>query len=226
LTRARGIVRGVYEAVLFDVAGTLAIPEEREAWARAAGADVALAEELERVGRPGGPYPASVPDALADTYNNRDTSPERHRAAYEGLLTTVVDAARAQALYERILIPEGWVAYPDAAPTLRALKERGIATAAVSNVGFDLRPVLAGLGLLEYLDVVVLSYEVGAVKPDPDIFFMACDALGAEPERALMVGDSREADGGAMDAGLGFLHLPMTPPGAPHGLQTVLDALS
>jgi HAD superfamily hydrolase (TIGR01509 family) len=219
-------VRGVYEAVLFDVAGTLAIPETREAWVRAVGADVALAEALERVGRPGGPYPASVPEELSETYNNRDVSPELHRAAYTGLLATVVEEPLARALYERILVPQGWSAYPDAAPTLRALKQRGIATAAVSNVGFDLRPVLAGLGLLEDMDVVVLSYEIGAVKPDPDVFHMACDALGAEPERALMVGDHREADGGAMDAGLGFLHLPMTPPGAPHGLAAVLDAVS
>lgn len=216
----------MYEAVLFDVAGTLAIPEEREAWVRAAGVEVALAAELERVGRPGGPYPVSVPEVLAETYNNRDASPELHREAYTGLLATVVEAPLARALYERILEPGGWSAYPDAVPTLRALKERGIATAAVSNVGFDLRPVLAGLGLLECLDAVVLSFEVGAVKPDPDIFHMACDALGVEPEKTLMVGDHREADGGAMDAGLGFLHLPMTPPGTPHGLDVVLDAVS
>jgi HAD superfamily hydrolase (TIGR01509 family) len=218
-------VRGVYEAVLFDVAGTLAIPEDREAWVRAVGVDVALATELERVGRPGGPYPDSVPEALAEAYNNRDLSPEQHRVAYTGLLATVVGEPLARALYERILTPGGWSAYPDAAPTLRALKERGIATAAVSNVGFDLRPVLAGLGLLEDLDVVVLSYEIGVAKPDPDVFYMACDALGVEPEKCLMVGDHRGADGGAMDAGLGFLHLPMTPPGAPHGLSTVLEAV-
>jgi HAD superfamily hydrolase (TIGR01509 family) len=216
-------VRGVYEAVLFDVAGTLAIPEARDAWVRAAGVDPAHAEELERVGRPGGPYPSSVPAVLTDTYNNRDASPELHRAAYTGLLGTVVDAPLASALYERILSPDGWSAYPDAAPTLQALKARGIAIAAVSNVGFDLRPVLAGLGLLEHLDVVVLSYEIGAVKPDPDVFHMACDALGVEPEQTLMVGDHPEADGGAADAGLGVLILPMTPPGAPHGLSAVLD---
>lgn len=224
-------MRGVYEAVLFDVAGTLAIPEEREAWVRAAAetAGVAvddassLAAELESVGRPGGPYPDVVPAALAQTYNNRDASPELHREAYAGLLSTVVAQPLAAALYQRILSPDGWAAYPDAAPTLRALKARGIATAAVSNVGFDLRPVLEGLGLLELLDAVVLSYEIGVVKPDPDVFHMACDALGVEPERTLMVGDHPEADGGAADAGLGVLILPMSPPGADHGLAAVLD---
>jgi HAD superfamily hydrolase (TIGR01509 family) len=222
---------GGIEAVLFDVAGTLAIPEDREAWVAGAAAEVgvavgdvaALAAELERVGRPGGPYPDAVPDALVEAYDNRDRSPERHRAAYAGLLATRAAAPLATALYERILRPDGWEAYPDAAPTLLALRERGIATAAVSNVGFDLRPVLDGLGLLALLDAVVLSYEVGAVKPDPAIFRAACGALGVEPHRALMVGDHPEADGGAADAGLGTLLIEMSPPGAPHGLGAVLD---
>jgi HAD superfamily hydrolase (TIGR01509 family) len=213
----------VYEAVLFDVAGTLAIPEERETWVRACGVEAALAAELERVGRPGGPYPDAVPPELLDTYNNRDASPELHRAAYSGLLATVVAEPLAATLYERILSADGWSAYPDALPVLRALKERGVATAAVSNVGFDLRPVLDGLGLLSFLDAVVLSYEIGVVKPDPDVFHMACDALGVEPEQTLMVGDHPEADGGAADAGLGVLILPMSEPGAPHGLGAVLD---
>jgi HAD superfamily hydrolase (TIGR01509 family) len=218
-------VRGVYEAVLFDVAGTLVIPEERDVWVRACGVDVALAEELERVGRPGGPYPVSVPAPLSEAYNNRDGSPEVHREAYAGLLATVVEPDAAGRLYERILSPDGWSAYPDAVPTLTALKARGVATAAVSNVGFDLRPVLDGHGLLSLLDAVVLSYEVGATKPDPDVFHMACDALGVEPEQTLMVGDHPEADGGAADAGLGVLILPMSAAGAPHGLARVLDAL-
>src|SRR4051794_37024896 len=166
------------DAVLFDMAGTLAVPEHRDAWMAGAAATAgvacddpsALAERLERVGRPGGPYPATVPVALAESYNNRDSGPDAHRAGYVGLLGTVADDALATALYERILRPEGWVAYPDAAPTLRALRDRGVRVAAVSNVGFDLRPVLDGLGLLAPLHAVVLSYEVGAIKPRPEIF--------------------------------------------------------
>jgi HAD superfamily hydrolase (TIGR01549 family) len=216
-------VRGVYEAVLFDVAGTLVIPEERGAWVRACGVDLALAEELERVGRPGGPYPVGVPVHLSEVYGDRDSSPEAHREAYAGLLGTVVAADVAGRLYERILAPEGWSVYPDAVPTLSALKAKGVVMGAVSNVGFDLRPVLEGHGLLSFLDAVVLSYEVGVTKPDPDVFHMACDALGVEPEQTLMVGDHPEADGGAAEAGLGVLILPMSPAGAPHGLSAVLD---
>ena len=132
----------------------------------------------------------------------------------------------AVALYERILVPDGWVAYADAAATLRALRSAGLPVAAVSNVGFDLRPVLDGLGLLELLDAVVLSCEVGATKPDPRIFAAACAALGADPAQTLMVGDHLEADGGASAAGLRTLILPMTPPGGVHGLAAVLDAVA
>jgi HAD superfamily hydrolase (TIGR01509 family) len=218
------------KAVLFDVAGTLAMPEARDTWLAGAAAEIgaavadpaALAAELERVGRPGGPYPATVPEVLAESYEKRDRAPDAHRAAYVGLLSSVSDDALATALYERILRSEGWSAYPDAAPTLAALRMRGIATAAVSNVGFDLRPVLDGLGLLGLLDAVVLSYEVGAVKPQAAIFLAACDALGVGPAEALMVGDHSAADGGAADAGLRTLLLPMSPAGAPHGLRAVL----
>jgi HAD superfamily hydrolase (TIGR01509 family) len=215
-------------AVLFDVAGTLAMPEDRDRWLlRGAGLrDPALAARLEAVGRPGGPYPEAVPDAVAAAYAGRDTSPAAHRAGYVGLLATACDRAMAVALYERILVPDGWVAYADAAATLRALRSAGLPVAAVSNVGFDLRPVLDGLGLLELLDAVVLSCEVEATKPDPRIFAAACAALGADPAQTLMVGDHPEADGGASAAGLRTLILPMTPPGGVHGLAAVLDAVA
>jgi HAD superfamily hydrolase (TIGR01549 family) len=214
-------------AVLFDVAGTLAMPEDRARWLlRGAGLrDPALAARLEAVGRPGGPYPADVPEEVAVAYAARDTSPAAHRAGYVGLLATACDRAVAEGLYARILVADGWVAYADAAPVLGALRERGLRVGAVSNVGFDLRPVLDGLGLLALLEAVVLSYEVGAVKPDPRIFRAACAALAVAPEDTLMVGDHAEADGGAAAVGMRTLILPMTPPGSVHGLRAVLDAL-
>jgi HAD superfamily hydrolase (TIGR01509 family) len=222
-------------AVLFDVAGTLAMPEARDAWLSGAAASIGvdvggdraarrLAAELEVAGRPGGPYPSHVPEVVAADYDARDRDPAAHRAGYVGLLSTVAlpDPRLATALYERILRPGGWTVYPDAVPTLAALRARGIRTAVVSNVGFDLRPVLDGLGLLVHLDAVVLSCEAGAIKPDPAIFVAACTALDVTPTDALMVGDHAAADGGAADAGIRTLLLPMSPAGEDHGLATVL----
>jgi putative hydrolase of the HAD superfamily len=42
------------------------------------------------------------------------------------------------------------------------------------------------------------------------------------PAEALMVGDHAAADGGAADAGIRTLLIPMSPAGAQHGLSAVL----
>ena len=44
-------------------------------------------------------------------------------------------------------------------------------------------------GLDGHLDAVVLSCEVGLVKPDPAIFALALRRLGGEPARAVLVDD-------------------------------------
>jgi hypothetical protein len=43
-------------------------------------------------------------------------------------------------------------------------------------------------------DAVILSYEVGLVKPDPAIFRLVCDRLGFRPAEILFVGDTPSAD--------------------------------
>jgi putative hydrolase of the HAD superfamily len=45
-------------------------------------------------------------------------------------------------------------------------------------------------------------------KPAPDLFWRACADLGVEPARALMVGDTAAADGGAAAIGMPVLLLP------------------
>jgi HAD superfamily hydrolase (TIGR01509 family) len=124
-----------------------------------------------------------------------------------------------QALYEVML--EVWLPYDDAVPTLRGLKARGIKTALVSNVGADIRPVIERAGLDGLLDAVVLSYEVGSVKPAAAIFERALAALEVKPANALMVGDNWTDDSGAARLGIRTLLLPRTT-GASHGLEVVL----
>ncbi|MDT5103612.1 MAG: hypothetical protein QOI25_1125 [Mycobacterium sp.] len=50
----------------------------------------------------------------------------------------------------------------------------------------------------------MLSFEVGAVKPQPEIFHTALSRLGVDAADALMVGDSEEADGAARAVGCAF----------------------
>jgi HAD superfamily hydrolase (TIGR01509 family) len=232
-TRA-GASRRPVEAVLFDFHGTLAQVEQAHDWVTAAAAScgvtlermraTALADRLLTAGRAGGPLPARVPPGLAELWADRDLYEHAHRAAYTGLAETVdagIDGF-AEALYERVLVPDGWVPYPDTGPVLTALRDAGIKVAVVSNIGFDLRGHFAAWGLDGLVDAYALSYEVGRCKPDPGIFLRACGMLRVDPERTLMVGDT-PADAGAVAAGCGVLVLPAAGPGRPSGLGAVLD---
>jgi HAD superfamily hydrolase (TIGR01509 family) len=221
-------------AVLFDFHGTLAQVEEPTEWvvkaAAACGVDLAsadpsgLAKALVAAGRAGGPFPADVPPHLAGLWSRRDLSAQAHRDCYTALAATVrcdIDGFPT-ALYERLLMPDGWRLYADTLPVLRGLRAAGIGVAMVSNIGFDLRPMAAALGLADLVDTYALSYEVGACKPAPDIFRAALADLGVAPRDALMVGDT-PADAGAAALGCRCLILPASPPEAVHGLHAVLD---
>ncbi|MGO4671077.1 HAD family hydrolase [Bosea sp. 2RAB26] len=43
-------------------------------------------------------------------------------------------------------------------------------------------------------DALVLSFEVGFIKPQPEIFHCVCEELGLRAERILFIGDTLEAD--------------------------------
>jgi HAD superfamily hydrolase (TIGR01509 family) len=183
----------------------------------------ALADRLVTAGRAGGPPPHRVPPHLAEVWADRDLYEHCHRAAYTGLAATVGTDVEglAEALYDRLLGPEGWLPYADTEPTLRTLHDAGIKMGVVSNIGFDIRPHFAAWSLGGLIDAFVLSYEVGRCKPDPAIFLRACGMVGAEPERTLMVGDT-PADAGAVKAGCAALVLPAAEPGRSNGLGATL----
>ena len=92
--------------------------------------------------------------------------------------------------------------FPDTVPALRALRAAGVKLVAASNWDVSLHEQLARTGLTPLLDGAVSSAEVGAPKPDPEIFTRALALAGARPEEALHVGDDVEAD-----VGLSLIHI-------------------
>ena len=90
---------------------------------------------------------------------------------------------------------------------LGSLRSLGLKTAIVANSWPDpprvLRADAESFGLADRVDVIVLSEEVGARKPDPEIYRYCCRQLGVEPSEAMHVGDDLEKDvQGAAAAGI------------------------
>ncbi|WBP92166.1 HAD family hydrolase [Kitasatospora cathayae] len=72
---------------------------------------------------------------------------------------------------------------------LRSL--RGSAkTAIVSNTWPQMRTRMANAGLLDMVDAIVLSCEVGYAKPDPRIYAAALQRVGARPAETLFIDDT------------------------------------
>ncbi|MDI2030727.1 HAD-IA family hydrolase [Saccharopolyspora sp. TS4A08] len=195
-------------AVIFDFSGTLFRLEENPSWysdltdSDGTPFDLsAQAEIMRRMTAPTGRI-VELGDEFLDAWEKRDLDPELHRKVYvEVLRSSGVPDRQAHGLYARLIDPDQWTPYPDAAEVLRRLSEQGVKVGVISNIAFDIRPAFDRLGVSRHVDEFLLSYLEEVIKPDPKIFLRACERLGVAPEEALMVGDSEEADGGAAGVG-------------------------
>lgn len=109
--------------------------------------------------------------------------------------------------FEEASMKHGIDAVEGAIDTLTALKNANIRLGLVCDTGFTPGRVVRGLleenGLLEHLEVLCFSDEVGVPKPGADIFAKALAELGAQPPEAVHVGDLRRTDiAGAHDIGM------------------------
>ncbi len=223
---------GMVSAVLFDYSGTLFRLEEDDSWLAGMAVDERAvdghvqAELMRRLTAPTG-RSVSMTDEQYRAWANRDLAPHLHREAYLHVLReSGLADHHAQALYDRVIDPASWTAYPDTARVFENLHAQGIRTAVVSNIAFDVRPAFTAIGAAEHVDEFVLSFEVGAIKPDPAIFTAALDRLGVAAQDALMVGDSEEADGGARTVGCQFALVdPLPTAERPDGLIAALRSV-
>lgn len=82
-------------------------------------------------------------------------------------------------------------------------KRRGLSLALVTNAPEEnVEAILLALELGAFFDKVVLSDEVGLVKPDPAPYKAALEKLGIAPEEALAFEDSTSGIASAVGAGI------------------------
>jgi HAD superfamily hydrolase (TIGR01509 family) len=212
-----------YDAVLFDFGDTLfhrnGGPPRLAELANERGRELslddaqALWDHVQRNSR--------TEEAMA---KGRDLSREAHDREWLALYAEfdVLGEGVGAAMYEDELSPGGWVPFTDTGPVLRALRAAGVKVGVVSNAGWDVRVQFVAAGLDDLVDVFALSYEIGVIKPDPEIFRRPLEELGVDAARALMVGDTPLPDGGAFAVGMAVHLLPLAPPVGPRGLDVVL----
>jgi FMN phosphatase YigB (HAD superfamily) len=222
------------DAVLFDFSATLfddaAVLTPTAVRAAAAARDVPLddaqAARLIEVSLATADSPAGL--ARRD---GCDRSSALHRAVWTELLTTAatgfLPGARpevlADAVYACLTDPLCWQPYPDTAPVLTALHRAGVPVGVVSNIGWDIRPAFAALGVAGMVGGFTLSCEHGMVKPEPGLFEAACGKLGVPVDRVLFVGDDPVRDGAATVVGMPVYLLPRhRAVDRPRGLTSVL----
>lgn len=91
----------------------------------------------------------------------------------------------------------------DVRPTLERLSAAGLRLGVISNFTGGLEALLVQLGVRDSFEFVITSAHVGFAKPDPRIFSLAAGKLGLPRRRLLYVGDHFGDDiAGARSAGL------------------------
>ena len=114
--------------------------------------------------------------------------PEISDEEHDRIVQTLQDVAAQQTAQS------SWI--PGAQEFLQRLRQIGARLVAVSNSTQEVQNVLAKLEVREYFDEVVLSYEVGVVKPSPALYMSSPWFRRAKGDgiRAFVVGDQFEKD--------------------------------
>ncbi|MGW1895142.1 HAD family hydrolase [Streptomyces sp. NPDC002004] len=124
-------------------------------------------------------------------------------------------AELAAALLERVRteLGRGAAALPGAAELVRACRA-AVPVAVASNSPRELLDTaLESAGLAAYFTHSFAADEVRSPKPAPDLYLMACEALGASPKRSVAFEDSATGISSARAAGLYVAVVPSLPGG-------------
>jgi putative hydrolase of the HAD superfamily len=109
--------------------------------------------------------------------------------------------------YEHFAEAGVWELYPEVPGVLEKLQPR-FQLGVVSNFDGRLRFILEHLGISKYFLHVFVSSELGADKPDPEIYRRALRLMNLKPSEVLHVGDDPKRDWeAATAAGLSIFRL-------------------
>lgn len=79
---------------------------------------------------------------------------------------------------------------PDVPKVLQYLKEREFSIA-LGSASKNARPILEKVNLIAYFDTIVDGNNVTKAKPDPEVFLLAAEQLGVQPENCIVFEDAQ-----------------------------------
>jgi HAD superfamily hydrolase (TIGR01509 family) len=173
-------------AGIFDVDGVLLESPHERAW---------------REALPGFADPRGFTTAVYQAQVAGKSRLDGARSALEALGVPDADeraveyAERKQARLEQLIQAGAVVAFPDALRIVQALAALDMPMAVTSsskNANQMMRPIrlASGSGLLEAFDANVCGRDLQHGKPDPEIFRLAAQELGIDPERCFVAEDA------------------------------------
>jgi len=124
--------------------------------------------------------------------------------------------------YEHFAEAGVWEIYPEVPGVLEQLRRR-FQLAVISNFDGRLRFILQHLGISKFFSHVFISSELGADKPDPEIYRRALKLIDRKPTEVLHVGNDSQRDWEAASAaGLSVFRLDR-PKNSLRDLLTILE---
>jgi putative hydrolase of the HAD superfamily len=200
------------DAVLLDLGGVFYLPDHERMLAALARLDVSVdATDLDRAHYAG--IAALGNPSIVGHHGDGSNLWHAYNRAYASVCGVPADRLDegTETLLAEFRRGDVWIRQiPGAREALRALSDRGLRLAVVSNADGTVEEQLrldgtcqVGPGAGVEVDAVLDSGVVGISKPDPAIFHLALERLDVAAERTIHVGDTPAADVvGALAAGV------------------------
>ncbi len=163
--------------------------------------------------------PDITDEVFSEAWLAAETNEENHvRLGYPGILDELIEKGMfavppTKEQYLAVFYPtlaEHIVMCPDVYDALRRLREQGHKIALLTNGYVKFQNLkLSYTELRDYMDLTMVSEEIGFSKPDGRAFLTACRRLGVRTDEAVYVGDQIYIDMcGARGAGLKTVWIP------------------
>ncbi|MDD4876241.1 MAG: HAD family phosphatase [Dehalococcoidales bacterium] len=137
----------------------------------------------------------------------------------------IITRTKAEAF--RKLISQNVETYPGVIKLVTSLKEYGFKTAIASSAPMaNIELITKDLKIHDYFDFIISGWDITRSKPDPEIFLLAAQNLGAEAKNCIVIEDAIVGVAACRRAGMHCIAVTNTNPREDlQGADLIIDSL-